>query len=206
RDGVEVPPAHASCLAMLAPVMTLDEGARIYSPGGELLQAGQRLHQPGLVAALESFATEGAETCYRGTIAESLLALCSERDGLITRDDLESYAPRWSDPVSAAYLDWTLMTRGGLSGMPESAPRMPRTRDLDATERVLALLPVLAAEGNDSHTTNTSVVDGDGNACVLTTSLGLGSGDFLPEPAVGRPRFHASDHWSTPSPASTSTR
>src|SRR5436309_11474486 len=24
RDGVEVPPAHASCLAMLAPVMTLD--------------------------------------------------------------------------------------------------------------------------------------------------------------------------------------
>jgi gamma-glutamyltranspeptidase / glutathione hydrolase len=31
-----------------------------------------------------------------------------------------------------------------------------------------------------SHTTNTAVVDADGNACVLTTSLGLGSGDFLP--------------------------
>ena len=34
RDGVEFPPAHASCLAMLAPVMTKDEGARIYSPDG----------------------------------------------------------------------------------------------------------------------------------------------------------------------------
>jgi gamma-glutamyltranspeptidase/glutathione hydrolase len=180
HDGVEVPPAHASCLAMLAPVMTLDDGARIYSPGGELLQAGQRLHQPGLVAALESLVAEGAESCYRGTIAESLLALCAERGGLITRDDLESYAPRWSDPVSTPYLDWTLLTRGGLSGIPESAPRMPRTRELDATDRVLALLPVLAADGNDSHTTNTSVVDEDGNACVLTTSLGLGSGDFLP--------------------------
>jgi gamma-glutamyltranspeptidase/glutathione hydrolase len=32
----------------------------------------------------------------------------------------------------------------------------------------------------DGHTTNISVVDGDGNACVLTTSLGLGSGDWLP--------------------------
>src|SRR3989442_2101879 len=37
RDGVELPSAHASCLAMLAPVMTMNEGAAIYAPGGELL-------------------------------------------------------------------------------------------------------------------------------------------------------------------------
>src|SRR5205085_3823740 len=84
RDGVEFPQAHASCLAMLAPVMTLDEGARIYSPRGELLQAGERLEQPGLVAALESLAEEGADAVYRGTIAESLLGLSAERDGLVT--------------------------------------------------------------------------------------------------------------------------
>jgi gamma-glutamyltranspeptidase/glutathione hydrolase len=30
------------------------------------------------------------------------------------------------------------------------------------------------------HTTNLAVVDADGSACVLTTSLGLGSSDFLP--------------------------
>ena len=40
HDGVELPPAHASCLAMLEPVMTMNEGAAIYSPGGQLLQAG----------------------------------------------------------------------------------------------------------------------------------------------------------------------
>jgi len=56
RDGVDFPPAHAACLAMLAPVMTLNEGAEIYAPGGELLQAGDRLEQPGLVAALEALA------------------------------------------------------------------------------------------------------------------------------------------------------
>src|SRR5207253_9512146 len=48
-DGVELPPAHAACLAMLEPVMTMNEGGRIYSPGGNLLRAGDRLEQPGLV-------------------------------------------------------------------------------------------------------------------------------------------------------------
>ncbi|MGH2972937.1 MAG: gamma-glutamyltransferase [Gaiellaceae bacterium] len=34
REGVAMPPAHASCLAMLAPVMTMREGAHMYAPGG----------------------------------------------------------------------------------------------------------------------------------------------------------------------------
>src|SRR5205807_9609867 len=74
HDGVDFPPAHAACLAMLAPVVTVDEGARIYAPGGELLQAGARLEQPGLVAALEALA-EDASAVYSGTIAAELLAL-----------------------------------------------------------------------------------------------------------------------------------
>ena len=53
RAGLAMPPAHAKCLAMLAPVMTMREGGQIYSPGGRLLEAGDRLDQPGLVAALE---------------------------------------------------------------------------------------------------------------------------------------------------------
>ena len=40
--------------------MTMNEGAAIYSPGGALLQAGERLRQPGLVRALELLADEGA--------------------------------------------------------------------------------------------------------------------------------------------------
>src|SRR5205814_4302449 len=32
----------------------------------------------------------------------------------------------------------------------------------------------------DGHTTTLTAVDAEGSACVLTTSLGLGSGDFLP--------------------------
>jgi gamma-glutamyltranspeptidase / glutathione hydrolase len=181
REGVDFPEAHAACLAMLAPVMTMDAGARIYSPGGRLLEAGERLEQPGLFTALETVAAEGARSFYAGTIAEALLALCEERGGLVNRADLDAYAAGWSDPLPVGYLEWTLLTRGGLSGVLETAARLPRLRDVDATTRVLALVDAFA-EGRDAqtHTTNVTVVDRDGNACVLTTSLGLGSGDFLP--------------------------
>jgi gamma-glutamyltranspeptidase/glutathione hydrolase len=181
RDGVELPPAHASCLAMLAPVMTMNEGAGIYAPGGRLLQPGDRLHQPGLVAALELLAEE-ASSVYTGSIAAELLALSRHRGGLLTAADLRAYEARWSEPVAVPYLDGTLLTRAGLSGIPDTVPRLPRLHALDATERVLALVDALEAPrlgGGD--TTNVSVVDLDGNACVLTTSLGLGSGDFLPD-------------------------
>src|SRR5881396_2426391 len=52
REGVPMRPAHVACLEMLAPVMTMREGARIYSPDGQLLRPGDRLDQPGLVAAM----------------------------------------------------------------------------------------------------------------------------------------------------------
>ncbi len=51
---------------------------------------------------------------------------------------------------------------------------------MSETDRVLALLPVLETSGPETHTTNVSVVDSEGNACAFTTSLGLGSGDWLP--------------------------
>src|SRR5262245_12356786 len=102
HDAVEFPPAHAACLAMLAPVMTMDAGARIYSPGGQLLQAGGRLRQPGLARALEALAEEGPRSAYDGTLAEALLALMDERGGLVTRDDLRAYEARWSDPTEYA--------------------------------------------------------------------------------------------------------
>jgi gamma-glutamyltranspeptidase/glutathione hydrolase len=180
REDVEFPQAHAACLAMLAPVMTMNEGAAIYAPEGELLASGDRLRQPGLVPALEALADDPASV-YRGTIAAALLELCAERGGLVTRRDLDSYETIWGDPVSVGYLDGRLLTRAGLSGVPELVPRLPHLAGLDERERVLALVDVLAAgRSGDGDTTNVTVVDDEGNACVLTTSLGLGSGDFLP--------------------------
>jgi gamma-glutamyltranspeptidase / glutathione hydrolase len=180
RDGVELPPAHAACLAMLAPVMTMNEGAAIYAPEGRLLEAGGRLEQPGLVSALELLADDPS-TVYTGAIGAELLALSAQRGGLLTEADLRSYGATWSAPAEVGYLDARLLTRGGLSGVPAVVSRLPRLRGLDATARVLALVDLLEAPATGGgDTTNVTVVDEQGNACVLTTSLGLGSGDFLP--------------------------
>jgi gamma-glutamyltranspeptidase / glutathione hydrolase len=180
REGVEFPEAHAACLAMLAPVMTMNEGARIYSPGGELLPAGGRLEQPGLVRALELLAEEGPRSFYDGSLADALLELMDERGGLVTRADLQAYAAVWTEPVESEYAGTRFLSRAGLSALPEAFSRLPRLRGLSPAERALTLARSLDGAGPESHTTNLVTTDADGNACVLTTSLGLGSGDFLP--------------------------
>jgi gamma-glutamyltranspeptidase/glutathione hydrolase len=181
RDGVGMPEAHAACLAMLEPVMTLREGARIYAPGGTLLRTGDHLDQPGLVRALELVADEGAACVYRGTIASSLLELIRERGGLVTADDLSEYTATWTAPVEVPWLGRRVLTRVGISDVPATLSRFPRLGELSARERVVALVECLdGATGPETHTTNLVTVDAHGNACALTTSLGLGSGDWLP--------------------------
>jgi gamma-glutamyltranspeptidase/glutathione hydrolase len=179
RTGVAMPPAQASCLAMLAPVMTMDAGARIYAPGDVLLQTGDILRQPGLEKALALLAHEGAASLYTGSLSQSVLSMMRRRSGLVTSDDLASYEARWSDPLEIEYAGTSVLTRAGLAELPDLLPRLPSLRELDETERVLQLLPLLELRGPETHTTNVTAVDGDGNVCVFTTSLGLGSGDFL---------------------------
>jgi gamma-glutamyltranspeptidase/glutathione hydrolase len=174
RTGVVMPPAHVACLVMLEPVMTLREGARMYAPEGRLLEPGDTLQQPGLVTALESLAAEGAGGAYTGTIGEALLALSDERDGLLTADDLRRYRAHRSEPLEIPWRGRRVLTRGGLSGMEDALQRFE-------TPGLLALVDALdVAHAPDTHTTNLVAVDAEGNACVITTSLGLGSGDWLP--------------------------
>jgi gamma-glutamyltranspeptidase/glutathione hydrolase len=187
RAGVEMPPAHAACLAMLSPVMTMREGARIYSPGGNLLEAGDRLEQPGLVRTLELLRDEGGRSFYDGSLAEALLGLMQDRGGLVSRRDLDEYQPYWLDPLEGDYLGLRVLTRGGLTAsVGEKLAELPCLKGLSPAERALALARVLVAlpysgEGEPlGDTTNLVTADADGNACVLTTSLGLGSGDFIP--------------------------
>src|SRR5215210_3668988 len=118
--GVEMPPAHAACLAMLAPVMTMREGARIYAPGGRLLEAGEKLEQPGLAAALNLLGEAGPESMYNGSLAEALLELMEDRGGLVTKADLEAYRPEWLEPVVGEHGGYRIETRAGLARVVET--------------------------------------------------------------------------------------
>ena len=180
RDGVDLPPTHAACLAMLAAVMTMNEGERIYSPGGKLLRTGERLEQPGLVRAIELLADEGPRSVYEGSLAQALLELMEERGGLVTQADLDAYEARWTEPVEVGYAGTRVLTRAGLAPFGEVFARLPRLRGISPGERACVLARTLEDPGPDGHTTNLVTTDHEGNGCVITTSLGLGSGDFLP--------------------------
>jgi gamma-glutamyltranspeptidase/glutathione hydrolase len=165
---------------MLAPIMTMREGGAIYAPAGALLEAGDRLEQRGLARALELVADEGGRTMYAGSLARGLLGLMEERRGLVTAADLAAYRPRWLAPASTSYAGTRISTRAGLRPLPEALDRLPSLHSLSPAARVLALVESLDARDGGGDTTNLTVLDGEGNACVVTTSLGLGSGDFLP--------------------------
>ena len=134
RSGVAMPLAHAKCLAMLAPVMTMREGGRIYAPGGRLLEEGDRMEQPGLVAALEVVSAEGLRTFYEGTMAEALLGLMEERAGLVTPDDLARVRDRMARAGGGAVRRRPgpdarrALTARRRAGGPSPAPRGPSGR------------------------------------------------------------------------------
>jgi gamma-glutamyltranspeptidase / glutathione hydrolase len=178
RRGVPLPPMHERTLAMLGEIFTLARGADLYRRDGRLLTAGELLEQPGLVDTFEALAEEGAETAYRGSLAEALLAI----EGIgITAGDLRDYRVRWTNPPLVGFFGHRIATRGGRSGVPELLARFPRLDQLSETDRVLTLVEALETDENGGeHTTNMTAVDGHGRACVLTHSLGVGAGVWLP--------------------------
>lgn len=180
RAGVSLLPMHAQSLQMLAAVMTMREGAAVYAPAGRLLGPGDMLRQPGLVAALELLRDEGADTFYRGSIADVLLGVMRERGGVISRDDLERYEAYCAPPSARGeFANVSLLTRRDQSGFVEVFDRLPAGGSV--AERALGLAAALdAPAGGGGHTTNIAIADTAGNACVVTTSLGLGSGEWLP--------------------------
>jgi gamma-glutamyltranspeptidase/glutathione hydrolase len=178
RAGVPLPEMHGRSLAMFAELFTLERGARFFAPEGRTLEGGELLVQPGLAHALEALLEEGPTSAYTGTLADALLGI----DGIaLTPRDLRDYRPRWGEPVLVDFHGRRVATRGGLTGLPELLPRMPRLAGLDDTQRVLALVAAFEApDESGEHTTNMVAVDAEGRACVLTHSLGVGAGVWLP--------------------------
>jgi gamma-glutamyltranspeptidase/glutathione hydrolase len=183
RSGVVLPAAQARTLVSVAPALVPGFGAAIYSPGGKLLEGGDLLYHPGLDKALAALADEGPAAFYTGWIGERLVETVRAGGGAIGPADLAAYrvlelpvghATLAGAHVYARYdLNNTIPTIGAL---PSSLPRMSRG------ERAVALANALLVYGRQRRgdTTNISVVDAHGNACVVTLTLGIGSGVWLP--------------------------
>lgn len=181
RTGVPMSAAHAGTLAMVAPVMRLGDGGRAYAPDGELLRGGDLLFHPGLATAIGLLRDEGPAVFTTGTIGRVLVDLLRERGAAIAMSDLEAYQVRFTEPAQVAFAGARVQGRVDLGGLLGTLGRLPE--DLGARDEAgQAVAYVTALDGADARggTTNLCTVDRAGNVCVATTSLGLGSGDWLP--------------------------
>ena len=75
-----------------------------------------RLVQPDLARTLRALAAEGPSVLYEGEVGQRLVADVQTNDGLLTRDDLASYAVREFEPLQTRYRGHSLLGLSPTSG------------------------------------------------------------------------------------------
>ncbi|HZO66201.1 MAG TPA: gamma-glutamyltransferase [Kribbellaceae bacterium] len=183
RSGVVLPAAQARTLGSVSPALLPGDGAHIYSPGGKLLEGGELLYHPGLDTALGLLAEQGPAAFYAGHIGQSIVKAVRAAGGVLGPVDLASYRVIELPVVHAAFAGRHVFARHDLNNTIRTIAELPTDfPSLRRGARARALADALYCTGRQKvgDTTNISVVDPDGNAYVVTLTLGIGSGVWLP--------------------------
>ncbi|WP_433080882.1 gamma-glutamyltransferase [Dactylosporangium sp. CA-052675] len=181
RSGTLLPQPHASTLASLAPAMLPGLGAQVYAPTGRLLAGGDLLYHPGLDRALAILADSGPAAFYTGDVGRQMVATVAAGGGILTSTDLAAYEVLAQPVASAPLAGLTVSARPDLNDFIVTLGSLPDLVAMPRAPRAVALADALRGYGTQrlGDTTNISVVDADGNACVVTLTLGIGSGVWL---------------------------
>ena len=178
RSGVPLPDAHAAALPAVAAALVLGPGKAVYAPQGRLLGGGDLLYHPGLVTAMETLASEGPATFYTGPVAEAMVAAVRADGGALGPADLADYAVRELPVSSAVLAGRRVLARDDLNRTVATIAALPP--DLKPPARTVALAGLLGGAAGHGETTNLCVIDAAGNACAVTTTLGVGAAVWLP--------------------------
>lgn len=73
--------------------------AEVYYPKGNVPQKGEKLIQKKLGLTLKSLGENGFDTFYRGDLAKDIANDFIQREGLITKKDLEEHNASWNTPL-----------------------------------------------------------------------------------------------------------
>lgn len=180
--GTPFPETHAVLLPRVVAAMCVGEGTEVYSRAdGTLLQGGDRLWHRDHHRAYELLAS-APQAFYRGVYADALLASVAD-GGSLSQEDLDAYRVIESIPAAAAVDDFTVHARGDdlddVLGTLQAGALMSGD-PLHNTEAAQSLVAALRAPDRRAETTNIVAVDDHGHGCAITTSLGLGSGVWVP--------------------------
>ena len=111
HDGVEVTGTQARDFALLAPILERTDASRaIFFPRGQLLGAGDVLHNADLASFLRALGQDPSATFYDGPLADRLVQQLGAGGGLLTRADLAAYRVIERAPLHTRYRDRVLLT------------------------------------------------------------------------------------------------
>jgi gamma-glutamyltranspeptidase / glutathione hydrolase len=174
---------HAQVLPRVAAAMCVGEGVEVYQrPDGTFLQAGDPLRHPDHHRAYELMLRD-PRAFYHGAYADALVVSVAN-GGALTQEDLDAYHVIETAPRTVRVNDFTVHARGNdLDDLLGTMERVALVVDGDPTtdaQAAAALVDALRAPCKRAETTNIVAVDAHGNGCAITTSLGLGSGVWVP--------------------------
>jgi gamma-glutamyltranspeptidase / glutathione hydrolase len=186
RSGTIMQASHVRVLLSIIEAMVLDQGADAYTPGGRLIGEGSLLCHPGLADALELLAIHRSGVFYEGMLGELTVDTVRAGGGALGMTDLTAYRVIEREVADAELAGNLVLGRVDLNRTIPTLRALPDSMcRLSSADRLIALAGTLGAArvGRDEplgNTTNVTAVDADGNACVVTTTLGLGAGAWLP--------------------------
>ncbi|WP_370328002.1 gamma-glutamyltransferase [Euzebya sp.] len=178
-SGVELSAQDEALLVMLEPVMTIGVGGTVFRHAdGRLKGTGDRVVLPGIGPVLDELADDGPSVLYSGRLGRARAGGCAAAGARVDVADLAAMRPVRHTPPAVDVRGHVVRSRRGLSPLTDWLDALAR-RPLDEHP----LLSVVAVQGPlPQHvlgTTSLAVVDGDGGACAVTASLGLGTGDWF---------------------------
>ena len=174
---------HAQVLPRVAAAMCVGEGVEVYQrPDGSFLQAGDPLRHPDHHRAYELMLRD-PRAFYSGAYADALVVSVAN-GGALTQEDLDAYHVIETAPRTVRVNDFTVHARGNdlddLLGTMEQVALVVHGDPTTDAQAAAALVDALRAPCKRAETTNIVAVDEHGNGCAITTSLGLGSGVWVP--------------------------
>ena len=100
RAGFPLNEFQAYLFTVIAPILTASESvARIFAPGGKLMQAGETFRNEELAHTLEWLAEDGARLFLDGDVGKAIVAQSASLGGNLTYDDLKRYRVELREPL-----------------------------------------------------------------------------------------------------------
>ncbi|HSD91666.1 MAG TPA: gamma-glutamyltransferase [Methyloceanibacter sp.] len=101
RRGFPLNEFQAYLFTVIAPILTASQGvAKIFAPGGKLMQPGEIFRNEELAETLEWLAEDGARLFRDGDVGQAIVAQSEAQGGHLTYDDLEHYRVALREPLT----------------------------------------------------------------------------------------------------------